>query len=446
MIPVLMVVLNILMFAVALPTIRTNFDLQADVASWLATAYTAPFMIFMPLYGRLGDGMGKRRLLMIGVTIFLIGTAIALTASTLWLLFVGRVIQGMGAGGVHPGSMAIISDLFLAKERGKALGTWNTIGPIAGIVAPLLGGFIVDHLGWRIIFVPVILVGLLALLGVWRLVPGTNRDFVQSGFLTTFDWGGVGLLATATATLIFYLSSRPITGVPALQDWRLLGGSLLLFGGFIWWERRQTDPFLDLAILSTGDFSRAGLGVAVRMAVMSGIIGFLMPLYLDEVRGLSADRIGFFLTLHAIALLVTMRLGGQLADQGGSRWPVMSGAAGQVLSMAFFALLPQTATQAWIIGGLAMHGLAAGLSLAALHRASMGEIPPEQNGAAAGLYNMMRFGGSVVGIALAGVVLQQGLDWSVPTIEAYQAVFWFLTGVAALGVVIGWGLRQESAA
>jgi MFS family permease len=250
------------------------------------------------------------------------------------------------------------------------------------------------------------------------------------------------LLGTATITLVFYLSSRPITGIPPLQDWRLLGGSLLLFGGFVWWERRRTDSFVDLGILSTGDFSRAGLGVAVRMFVMSGIIGFLMPLYLADVRGLSADRIGFILTLHAVALLVTMRLGGQLADLWGSRWLVMSGAAGQGISMAFFALLPQAATQTWVIGGLALHGLAAGLSLAALHRASMGEIPAEQNGAAAGLYNMMRFGGSVVGVALAGVVLQQGLDRSAPILEAYQVVFWFLTGVALLGVVIGWGLRQ----
>ncbi len=442
MVPMLMVILNIMMFAVALPTIRSDFTLQADVAAWLVTAYTGPFMIFMPLYGRLGDGLGKRRLLMIGMTIFLVGTVIALFAPVLWLLIVGRVVQGIGAGGMHPLSMAIISERFSAKGRGKALGTWNSVGPLAGIIAPLLGGFIVEHLGWRTIFFPVIGSALLALLAVWRQVPGADRSFVQPGFLRSFDWVGAGLLGTATISLVFYLSSRPITGVPPLQDWRLLSGSLLLFGGFIWWDKRQASPFVDLGILSSRNFSRASLGVAMRMFIMSGTIGFLMPLYLTDVWDLNAGRVGFILMLHAAALMLTMRLGGQLADLWGSRWPVMTGAAGQVVTMAYFALLPQTAPQSWVIGGLVAHGLVAGLSLAALHRAALSTVRPDQTGAAAGLYNMMRFGGSVVGIALAGVVLQQGLDRSLLVLEAYQGVFWFIAGMALLGVVIGWGLRD----
>jgi EmrB/QacA subfamily drug resistance transporter len=437
----MMMVINMSMFGVALPTIRDTFGIQADETSWLVIAYILPNVISLPLYGRLGDGLGKRRLFLIGILVFLAGTVISLLAIEIPLLILGRAIQGVGAAGINPLCIAIISERFPQGERGKALGTWNSMGPLAAIFGPFLGGFMVDHMGWRTIFGPVLLIGLVTLFIVQRQIPAMKRSFAQPGFLRTFDWGGVTLLSMATTGLILYTSSRPITGIEPLQDWRLLGVALLLFGGFILWEKQRSNPFVALDIFAIKNFSRASLGSGIRMFTMSNI-GFLTPLYLTDVHALSAATLGVVMTLHAGALLVTMRLGGQLADRWGSRRPVMIGSSVQVGIMIYFAWLPGTVSWGMVVAGLICHGLGAGLSLAALHRSSMSKVAPEQAGAAAGLYSMIRFGGVVLGVALGGVVLQHGLDRSWSTLGAYQVVFGFVAAVALLGVVIGWGLRE----
>ena len=138
MIPAGLIVFNEVTFSVALPTIRDEFTIPVDLTAWLVTAYFLPYVMLMPLYGRLGDGLGKRRLLILGLFIFLIGTAISLVAANLSLLMLGRAIQGIGAAGVNPLCMALISERFRAGERGQALGTWNSVGPVAAQVGPLM--------------------------------------------------------------------------------------------------------------------------------------------------------------------------------------------------------------------------------------------------------------------------------------------------------------------
>jgi EmrB/QacA subfamily drug resistance transporter len=440
MVPLLMMVINISMFGVALPTIRNTFAIQADVTAWLVTAYMLPFMIFMPLYGRLSDGLGKRRLFLTGLAVFLVGTVMTLLATDLRMLMLGRAVQGLGASGINPLCIAIISELFPSAERGKALGTWNSIGPVAGMAAPFMGGFLIDHVGWRTIFGPVLLACFMALYVIRDRVPVMPQT-AQPGYLRAFDWGGVVLLSLATTLLVFFLSSRPITGVAALHDWRLLTVGVLLFGSFIFWERRQRCPFVKLDIFANKTFSRASICAGIRMFTMSGI-GFLIPLYLTDVHHLSAGSTGLVLMLHAGALLVTMRVGGQWADRLSNHWPIMTGLLVQSLIMTYFALLPGTASLTLVIVGVVGHGLGAGLSLAAMHRSSMSKIPQNQSGAAAGLYSMIRFAGTVMGTALGGVLLQTGLDWSMGPVEAYQLVFSFTAGVALSGVVIGWSIRE----
>lgn len=441
MVPVTMFVLNFSMFSVALPTLRETFALPADLAAWLITAYTLPFIVFMPLYGRLGDGLGKRRLFLLGIVLFVAGTGITLAAGDLRLLVLGRVIQGVGSGGIDPLSIAIISERFPPGQRGRALGTWNSIGPLTALAGLLSAGLVVDHLGWRAIFALILLAGLIALLAVQRLIPPGGRRFVQPGFLRTFDWGGVVLLSAATTALVFYASSRPITGVEALRDWRLLALAVGLFGSFVLWERRRPAPFVALSIFALPNFSRASVTAGLRMFALNGS-SFLLPLYLADVHRMSAAATGLWLMLQAGAMLLTMRLGGQLADRRGSRWPIVGGLSVQAGSLAYLAWLPGSASLAPVVAGLIVNGLGAGISLAAMHRATMSRVPPQQTGEAAGLYSMIRFAGTVLGPALAGVVLQRGLERSLAPVAAYQPAFWFIAGGALLGAAVGWSLRE----
>ncbi|RME76139.1 MAG: MFS transporter, partial [Chloroflexi bacterium] len=339
-------------------------------------------------------------------------------------------------------SIALISDRFPPAERGKALGTWNSLGPIATMIGPTLGGFLVDTLTWRTIFIPVLLVGLAAVWGLSRLVTAGQQQFARPGFLRTFDWPGVVFLAVATVGFFSFTSSRPITGVAPLRDWRLLALGLVGLMLFLGWERFRTEPFIRLALFRRSTFSRASLTSASRMFLMSAVF-FLIPLYLTDIHQVSASGIGVQLMIHGIGLLATMRLGGQMADRWGSRVPVMLGAGGQMGAIVYLAFLPADTALVWVTAGLVAHGLGAGLYLAPLHRAAMSCIPADQTGMAAGLYSMVRFAGSAMGSALAGVLLQAGLDSGAPPIQAYQTVLWALAGMALLGVVIGGGLREH---
>ena len=439
MVPMGMTVLNLSMFGVAVPSIRSNFGIQADQVAWLVTAYTLPFVIFMPLYGRLGDSLGKRRLFLVGIVIFFIGTLLALLTNQLPTLILGRIIQGIGTAGVNPLCIAMISDLFPAQERGKAFGTWSSTGPAAGMIAPFLGGFLVEQWGWWAIFVPGLLAAIISLYVVRERLPDMAA-LTRPVPLRQFDWLGMLLFSATMITLIFYLSSRPITGVEPLQDWRLLLGTLLGLAAFFTWERRHPAPLIDLSLFARRNFGRASLCALIRMYLMSSE-GFLFPLYFTDIHHLSAGKIGLLFSLYAGSLLVTTRWAGKWADRGRSRWLIAGGLTLQASMMAIFTFLPGEIPVLFPATALIMHGLGAGFSLAVLSHTAMSDIPVLQSGSAAGLFSTLRFGGSILGATVGGVILQQALQRMPTALDAYQVVFVSIALVGFTGVMLAWKLR-----
>jgi len=418
---------------VALPVIRSEFQIPADVTAWVATVFTLPYIILSPVYGRLSDGMGKRRLILAGCLIFSLGTAITVFGPGLPWLMVGRAIQGTGTAGMMPLAMAYILDIFDVRSRGRALGLWSSVGPTTTIFGPLLAGFLVEGWGWRVAIAPPLLVGLLAFVVVRRWIPA-GLSSIQPGFLRSFDWAGVGLLAGCLTGLLFYLSSRPITGVSPLKDLRLLSITLVLSGLFVWWERRRQDPFVNLRIFINRNFNTATFSAAMRLFCLAGT-NFLIPLYLADARQLSPSLIGILSMVPQVSMAVIVFWGGQVSDRLGSRVPAAVGLGLQTATAVLLYLLPGTASL-WLIGvGLVMNGLGGGLSLASLHRAALEGIPGSQMGAAAGLYSMLRFFGGVLGTALAGVILQGYFDQLQPVLQAYQNTFLIFVGAGILGAL-----------
>ena len=171
MVPAIIMPIAGSMVRVALPIIRDDFGISADMTAWVAVSFTLPFMVLMPLYGRLSDAVGRRRLLLLGIGIFCIGTVMTIVSRDLGLLMAGRAVQGIGASGLMPLGMAFISAIFAADQRGKALGTWSQVGPIAGFVGPLVAGVIITAWGWRASFVVPLLVGVAAFLVVYYVIP-----------------------------------------------------------------------------------------------------------------------------------------------------------------------------------------------------------------------------------------------------------------------------------
>jgi MFS family permease len=159
MAPSLMVGMDHHTFGVALPTVRASFGLDADTTAWASMIYSLPFMTLMPLYGRLGDELGKRRLLLFGIAVFLFGTGILLLAPSLTWYMIGRAVQGVGTAGFVPLSIALIAQWFPANERGKIMGSWNSIVPLSGLVFPYFSGLLIDAYGWRAVYPIIMVVG-----------------------------------------------------------------------------------------------------------------------------------------------------------------------------------------------------------------------------------------------------------------------------------------------
>ena len=429
---------------VALPVIRDEFQIQADMTAWVSTVFTLPYIILSPVYGRLSDGLGKRRLILAGCLIFSLGTAITVFAPGLAWLMVGRAVQGIGTAGMMPLAMAFILDIFNARTRGKALGLWSAVGPTTTVFGPLLAGFLIEGWGWRLAIAPPLLIGLLAFAAVYQRIPA-GLSKLQPGFLQNFDWAGVGLLAASLTGFLFYLSSRPITGVPALQDLRLLGATVVMAGLFLWWELRRRDPFVDLRIFLNRNFNISTFSASMRLFSLAGM-NFLIPLYLADVRELNAALIGIITMVTPASMAVIVFWGGQLSDRMGSRWPAATGLGLQTVTAVLFYILPDSVPVGLLTGGLVLNGLGAGISLASLHRAALERIPDRQMGAAAGLYSMLRFFGGVLGTAIGGVILQSFFDQSLPVLQAYQSTFLIFVGSGCLGALTSSRLHKPEPA
>ncbi|HIG56513.1 MAG TPA: MFS transporter [Candidatus Handelsmanbacteria bacterium] len=432
------------MSRVALPIVRDDFALQADVVAWIDVGFSLPFMLLMPVYGRLGDGLGPRRLLILGIALFALGSAAVITATDLTSLLFGRALQGFGLSGMMPLSMALITATFPAEIRGRAMGTWSTIGPATAFFGPLLAGVLVANWGWRWAFAPSLLFGLLALVAVYMTIPKPVGK-IDIGFLREFDWGGVALLAPGMSLLIFFLSSRPITGVEPLEDWRLLLAAALFLTAFVSWEKRCRSPFMPLDLFANGAFLRSSFCASMRMVVMAAIT-FLIPLYLVDVQKMRPTELGGMLMIGAGAMTLIVRVAGALSDSCSSRWLVVAGLSVQMGVMLAFWQLPGNASL-WSIGlTLGAHGLGAGLMLATLHKSVMGNVEQSDTGAAAGLYGMFRFGGATTGTALCGVFLQMQLDSGAAVLASYQQVFLLMAIFPFLGILVAFTLRDQRSA
>ena len=435
LIPAIIMPLSGWMFSVSLPIIRDDFGIAADLAAWIATAFTLPFMILMPVYGRLSDGLGKRRLLLLGITIFAIGSLIATLSTNLATLMLGRTIQGLGAAGLVPLSLALISEVFAPQERGKAMGLWSTVGPVTGVIGPILAGFIVAAWGWRTAFIPAMLVALISLLVVYLMIPTSSRQ-IRLSFFATFDWIGVGLLALTLTAFLFYLSSRPITGRPPLQDWRLFGRTLLAAAAYIRYENYKKDPFIKLPILNNRSLVVGSLCACLRMMALSGGVGFLMPLYLADIIQLNPTRSGFYLMVNPAAMAVFVRFGGSMSDRLGSRVIAMTGFGVVTAVMLTLSQFSHSTPRWLLILILLTFGTGAGLMLAALHRAALNDVPEGDLGTASGIYSMIRFLGSALGAAFGGILLQYYLDQDVVNLlPAYQHVYQWFAAFALLGFI-----------
>jgi EmrB/QacA subfamily drug resistance transporter len=385
----------------ALPTLRRQFHATLPAISWIAIAYPLAYASTLPAFARLSKVFGRKLLYVAGFAVFGISSTLCGATSSLPLLIAFRLLQGAGGGLLGANSMALLQQCVPTGKRGRAIGFFATAQAVGISAGPLIGGLLLAAFGWRWVFWVSAPVGFLGAVFAWFVMPQT-KSLVH---YKHFDWRGVLLLALALILIIVLLSEIHALG---LESAALMGGAftvVALLASFMWLERRDADPLIDLRIFKLRAFSGGVIGVNLSYALLYSML-FLMSFAF--VRGLEESPIvaGIHLSVLPIALGLAAPLSGGLYERVGKR--VMT-TAGMALCLGAILLLFMALSNAGEVFlrmvALGFFGAGVGMFIATNSSATMASVPSDQAGEAGGLVNLMRSLGCAVGVAVASTAL-----------------------------------------
>ncbi len=394
-------VVNSSMVNIALPTLSREFNLPLDLLTWVVTGYMLPYAVLMPMFGRLGDVYGRRRLFVLGMIVFLAGGGGAGLTRSFVPLLIARVVQAVGAAAILPNGMALVNAVFPASQRGRTMGIWGGTAAFGAVIGPTVGGYLVEYASWRSIFavnLPFGILGLLPAILVVQEVLGANRE-------GRFDVLGAVTLTGGMFSLLLAVTWLRAYGIGSARVLGLLALGLVLAGWFYRTERRTAQPMVDLSLFANRRFVAATAGGFIQMFSIYAIT-LLMPVYLQQSRGYGTADTGLFLVAYSLAQALVSPLGGSLADRYGQRRPAMTGLAIATLSYLLLSRLSLTTPMAVLLLYLGLGGLGMGIITSPLTSAVIEASPGDKVGVSSGLYNMIRFMGSVVSATVLSSLLQ----------------------------------------
>src|SRR6478752_6709867 len=380
----------------ALPTIVGELG-GLNHLSWVVTSYLLASTASTPLYGKLGDMLGRKPVFLFAVIVFLIGSVLSGLSESMGELIAFRAIQGLGAGGLMVGAQAIIADIVPPRERGRYMGLIGSVFAIASVAGPLLGGFLVTNLSWRWVFYVNLPVGILAVLIVsTRLHLHTPHrrhriDYRVAALILLATWGGTE----------YAWGSNEIIGLG------IVGVALLAV--FVWWEHRAAEPILPLQLFRSRIFSVANaMGFTIGMAMFGAII--FIPLFLQIVYGVSAKSSGLRTIPLMAGLLVTAVLSGRTISRIGRYRPFpIAGTAVLVVGMFLLSLLGVD-TPPWVASAyMVVVGVGLGLVMQVLVLVVQNDARPEDIGVATSSATFFRSMGGAFGVALFGTIFASRL-------------------------------------
>jgi EmrB/QacA subfamily drug resistance transporter len=388
---------------IGLPRLVAGLQTTVTTGLWTLTAYVLTSTVLLLPAGRWSDAVGRRRIFVVGVTVFSIATVLCGLASSGGVLIGDRLLQGAGGALALATGIPLVVDVFPARELGRALGVNSTAWVLGSLVGPVAGGALVGAFGWRSIFFVTAPFGVLAAgLGVALLPAGTRRQGERN------DWGGLGAFSVALASLLLALSE----GLPwGWTSWRILGLFAVAAAAaatFVVLEARSPSPLFDLGLLRGRDY-RKGLGIVSAFSVGFFATTFLLTFYLQGSLRLSPLDAGLLLVPLSVPQLFLAPLGGHLADRIGPARLVVAGFVLLVVSAGLLGELGPTLSLPRVVVPLLVMSCANATGWPALTKFTMSGAPPERTGAASGMFFTLRNVGMALSLTLALVVAEASL-------------------------------------
>lgn len=379
----------------ALPDIMQSLDVGAQSAQWVLTGSLLPLSALLVFGGRIGDLLGRRRIFLLGTVLFAGGSALGGLAPTFPLLLCARVLQGTGGAMMLPATVAIVSATFPDELRGRALGTMGGIAAVAGALGPTIGGSLTSWSSWR----AVLLVNLpLAVVTVAMTVSSAPAD-VASARRPRVDIGGAILLALALAALVLGLSQGQTWGYGSPVVVGSFAVTALAGAGFVLWERRSSEPLVDLALLRHRNYLGANISQALAGMAEMGL-GVIFPLVLVLNLGMSPALAGLALIPTTVPMIIVAPLAGRWYDRAGGRPPLVVGFALLALSGLAMAVGVDSNSFLPLLPGLFVYGIGLALVLTVNDPTTLDQIPPADHGQASGVSATAEQFGGALGIAV----------------------------------------------
>ena len=380
-------------------------DLHADVNDvvWVTSAYLLAYAVPVLITGRLGDRYGPKRLYLAGLTVFTLASLACGLTTTIGGLILARVVQGLGASMITPQTMAIITRIFPAARRGKAMALWGATAGVATLVGPILGGVLVDLAGWEWIFFINVPVGLIGFALAWRLVPTLETNDHR------FDWLGVVLSGVGMFLLVFGIQEGEQLDWNAVV-WTMIAAGLAFFGTFVLWQaRNRREPLVPLHLFGDRNFSIANVAISV-MGFSITAVAIPLMLYAQLVRGMSPTEAALLLVPMALMTILLARFVGGLTDRVHPRSIVTFGFLALVVSLVWLVQEMTATSHVWqILLPMALFGVGNACVWAPNSATATRNLPMRLAGAGAGVYNATRQLGAVLGSAGIAVLIDARL-------------------------------------
>jgi EmrB/QacA subfamily drug resistance transporter len=444
-----MALLDVTIVNIALPSIRTGLETSAGTVQWVVSGYALAFGLVLVTGGRLGDAYGRRRLMLVGLSGFILSSAAAGLAPSADVLIVARLVQGASAGLLTPQSSGLIQSLFRGPERGTAFGLFGLTVSISAAIGPILGGVIIGAVGgddaWRWIFLVNIPIGLVGLVAIARMVPAGRPDRTDP----RLDLVGAALLGLAVLCLLYpVIALESGARLPLL----LLPVSAVLVVAFAAWERRTVSrgapPLLDVVLLrQVPGYAR---GIVIGSLYFTGFTGVFLVLsvFLQDGLGLGALEAGLLLTPFAVGSAVASPVAGRLVSQVGRRLTgiaLLTMMSGLLVLLPLVTLVPEGGSL-WLLLALPLllAGLGGGAVVAPNFTLTLADVPPRMGGAAgAAVQTGQRLGASLGAAALLTTyeLTARAAD-PVRGLQAALVVALVILGVALIVAVLGAGPRR----